>query len=187
MGALDTLWQNLDNEFAKVISRFKDEVAKLRVGAVDVENVKQIQVDAYGSMMPIYQIATVMSQGATTIVITPWDKKLLEHIAKALDAEFEDITPAVRGESVYLNFPPITEEKKKEFLKLISKNAENYRQQLRDIRNDYKKKLEDMKKDGDLPENDFYKAMEQLDETTRKFRDEIDSIYKAKEKQFDLG
>ncbi len=183
MGVVEELFKKLGKEYEELLSRYKDEIATLRVGAVDLEKVKNIEVDAYGTNMPVYQVATVMSQSALTIVITPWDKKLLDKIAEAVTSALKDVTPTIKGDAVYLNFPPLTEEKRKEYLKLISKLGEHFRQQLRDIRNRYKRQIEEANKSGEIPDSMIHKVLEKLDSLTRQFREEIDKIYGNKEKQ----
>ena len=183
MGAVDPVLNKAEQGFKEVVEKFKDEVATLRVGSADVEVVKNIMVEAYGSQMPLYQVATILAQSAVSMSITPWDKKLLEPIVEALSAKFKDITPTVKGDAVYLNFPPLTEEKKKEFLRFLSKVAEKYRQQLRDVRNDAKKELEALKKESQISDNEYYKAIEKLDALIRKYREEIEAVLQRKESQ----
>ena len=186
MATLDDLFNKAEKEFEEVIERFKEEVAKLSIGAADVQRVKEIQVNVYDTTMPIYQVASVLAPNAMTVVVTPWDKNILKQIAEALASELKDITPTIKDNAVYLNFPPITEEKKKEYLKLLSKIAERYRQQLRDVRNEFKKKLEQLHKEHSLPDNDFYKAIERLDELTREYRAKIDETVSKKEDQLNI-
>lgn len=183
MATVEEIFAKVREELEEIVQAFKDEIAKLRVGAVDVETVKNISVDVYDSSMPVYQLATVLAPNAMTVVVTPWDKNIIKDLADALSEALGDVNPVVKGESIYLNFPPITEEKKKEYLKLIGKIAEKYRQQLRDIRNEAKRKLEHLHKEGGLPDNDFYKALERLDELTRNYRQQIDDAYAKKEAQ----
>ncbi len=174
----------LELEMQEVVDKFHDEVARLRIGAVNIEVAKNINVDAYGSKMPLYQVATLSAPNAMTLIVTPWDKGLLKEIANAISEHYSsEISPTIKGESVYVNFPPITKEKQQEYLKLIKDLAEKYRQRLRDVRNEAKNKIEAGKQDGDVTEDAYYKAIEQLDDLTRKFVEKINSIYEGKKQE----
>ncbi len=180
MGDIDGFFKEVEQDYKEIVDRFKGEVDKLRLGNVNLEVAKNIQVEAYGSMVPLYQIASLSAPTAMTLVVTPWDKSLLKPIAEALAAAYNnEVTPTVKDNAVYVNFPPITKEKQLEYLKLIKDLAEKFRQRLRDLRNEAKSKLEDM----ELPEDLHFKAQERLDELTRKYTEEINSVYEDKKQQ----
>ncbi len=168
-------------EMDEVVDSFKHEVNKLRIGSVNIEAAKGIMVDAYGAKTPLYQVATLSAPSAMTLVVTPWDKSLLKNIAEAISEHFaHEVSPSIKSESVYVNFPPITKERQKEYLKIIKDTAEKYRQRLRDVRNDAKSKIETLKKDGDITEDDYYKYIEKLDKMIREHTDSIAEVYETK-------
>lgn len=184
MGDLDEFFEELNLELEEQVERFQNEVAKMRIGAVNIESAKQIQVEAYGSKVPLYQVATLSAPNAMTLIITPWDKNLLKDLADAISDYYgSDITPNIKDNAIYINFPPLTKERQMEYLKLIKKLAETYRQRLRDVRNEYKNKIEAAKQEGSLTEDDYYKAIERLDASTKKYVDEINSIYEKKKQE----
>jgi ribosome recycling factor len=181
MADLAQIWSDVDTDMQLAVESFKDEAQKMRAGSVNVDSLKNIQVMVYGAAMPMYQIATISTPSAATAIITPWDKANINAIAGAIQTELKgEINPSVKDNAVYLNFPPLTQEKKEQLTKILKDRSENYRQGLRDIRSTAKSKFEEMKKEGELPEDACYKAIEDLDETIKKYTDEINSIYEQK-------
>jgi ribosome recycling factor len=181
MADLAQVWSDVDTDMQLAVESFKEEAQKMRAGSVNMDAIKNIQVTAYGATMPLYQVATISAPSAATAVITPWDKGNIKAVADAVQADMKgEVMPSVKEDAIYLNFPPLTQEKKEEYTKLLKDRSENYRQGLRDIRQTAKSKLEELKKDGDLPEDDFFKSIEDLDETTKKFTDQINDIYEQK-------
>ncbi len=184
MADLAQIWSDLDTDMQLALEGFKEEAQKMRAGSVNVDQLKNIQVMAYGSAMPLYQVATISTPTAVTAIITPWDKGNLRAAADAIQSEMKgEVMPSVKDDAIYLNYPPITQEKKEAFTKLLKDKSENYRQGIRDIRQNAKSKFEDMKKEGALPEDAFFKALEDLDETTKKFTDLINEVYEQKKEQ----
>jgi ribosome recycling factor len=184
MADIASLQQDASIGMAEVIESFKIEMQKIRIGSVNVESIKNISVKAYGSYMPLYQVATITAPSAVSMVITPWDKGVLNDIANAISEEFKkEINPNIKDNSVYINFPPLTQEKKEEFVKIIKEKGEQFRQRLRDVRQDIKSNIEELKTSGDAPEDAVFKALEQLDETTKKFTEQIAELYEHKKEQ----
>ncbi|WKZ30199.1 MAG: ribosome-recycling factor [Candidatus Dojkabacteria bacterium] len=184
MADIATLQQQTTQEMTEVIESFKTEMQKIRIGSVNIEVVKNISVEAYGSYMPMYQVATITSPSAASMVITPWDKGLLNNIASAIGEEFKkEINPNIKDNSVFINFPPLTQEKKEEFVKVIKEKGEQFRQRLRDVRQEIKSDIEALKTNGEAPEDVVFKALEALDETTKKFTEQISEIYENKKEQ----
>jgi ribosome recycling factor len=181
MADLAQIWSDFDTDMQMAVESFKDEAQKMRAGSVNIDALKNIQIMVYGSAMPLYQVATISAPSAVTAIITPWDKANVNAISGAIQTEMKgEVNPAVREGSVYLNFPALTQEKKEQLIKLVKERSENFRQGLRDIRTAAKSKFEEMKKNGELPEDAFFKAIEDLDETTKKHTDSINAIYEQK-------
>ena len=181
MADLAQIWSDLDTDMQIAVESFKEEAQKMRAGSVNIDALKNIQVSAYGSAMQLYQMASISTPSAATAVITPWDKGNVQPIADAIQAEMKgEVTPSVKDSSIYLNFPLLTQEKKEEYTKILKDRSENFRQGLRDIRQTAKSKFEELKKEGELPEDALFKALEDLDETTEKFTEQINDIYEKK-------
>lgn len=181
MADLAQVWTDVDNDMELAVMAFQEEAQKMRAGAVNVDALKNTQVTVYGSSMPLYQVATISAPSAATAIITPWDKGNLKTIGDALTTELKnEVTPTVKEDAIYLNFPPLTQEKKEEYARLLKDRSESFRQRLREVRQTAKTKIEEMKKTGELPEDAMYKALEDLDETTKKYTDQINDIYDKK-------
>ena len=181
MADLAKIWSDLDTDMQIAVESFREEAQKMRAGSVNIDALKNIQVSAYGSALPLYQMASISTPSAATAVITPWDKRNVQPIADAIQAEMKgEVTPSVKDSSIYLNFPLLTQEKKEEYTKILKDRSENFRQGLRDIRQTAKSKFEELKKEGELPEDALFKALEDLDETTKKFTEQINDIYEKK-------
>lgn len=184
MADIAQVWSDLETDMQLAVESFKEEAQKMRAGSVNVDMLKNVQVLAYGASMPLYQVATISAPSAVTAIITPWDKANIKPVADSLQAELKgEVMPTVKDEAIYLNFPPLTQEKKEYFTKVLKDRSENFRQGLRDIRQTAKSKFEEMKKEGALPEDAFFKALEDLDETTKKYTEEINTIYETKKEQ----
>ena len=181
MADLAQVWSDVDTDMQLAIEAFKEEAQKMRAGGVNIETLKNVQVTVYGAQTPLYQVATISAHSVATAIITPWDKSNVQVIADALQADMKgEVMPSVKDCAIYLNFPPLTQEKKEQYTKILKDRSENFRQGLRDIRQTAKTKIEELKKNGDLPEDDMFKALEDLDETTKKFTEQINDIYEKK-------
>lgn len=184
MATVVEILENTSLKMMELVEAYKEELQKLRVGSANPEKVKNTQVDVYGNFMPLFQVATIAVPSAITVVITPWDKNNMKAIADALQKELAgEATPTVKDTSVYINYPPLTQEKKEEFVKILKDKAEQIRQRLRDVRQDAKSTLEDQKKNGELPEDSFFKAIEDLDEQIKKSSEEVNTLYEQKKEQ----
>ncbi len=167
----------------KSIEAYKNELDSVRAGRANPNVLSRIMVDYYGTPTPVNQIGSVSTPDARTIVIQPWDSSTLKNIEKAILASDIGITPANDGKVIRLVFPQPTEERRKELKKQVSKLGEDAKVAIRNIRRDAMDKAKDMKKNGEMTE-DEQKASEKLvQDVTDKFIKEIDSITSAKEKE----
>ena len=167
----------------KSIEAYKNELDSVRTGRANPNVLSRIMVDYYGTPTPVNQIGSVSTPDARTIVIQPWDSSTLKNIEKAILASDIGITPANDGKVIRLAFPQPTEERRKELKKQVSKLGEDAKVAIRNIRRDAMDKAKDMKKNGEMTE-DEQKASEKLvQDVTDKFIKEIDVITSAKEKE----
>jgi len=184
MADINNLLAESRQEMSQVIDSYNIELQKIRVGAVNVEVIKAISVEVYGSYIPLFQVATISSPSANTVIITPWDKSNLRNIGSAIEAEFKgEVNPNIKDDAVYLNFPPLTQEKKEEFVKFLKEKSEQFRQRLRDVRQTFKSLLDEMKKNSEAPEDEIFRGLEELDKITKEFTEKINELYEAKKTQ----
>ena len=178
---LDT--KDLELRMRKTIDSYKNELDTVRAGRANPNILSRINVDYYGSPTPINQIGSVSIPDARTIVIQPWDSSTLKGIEKAILASDIGITPVNDGKVIRLAFPQPTEDRRKELKKQVSKMGEDAKVAIRNIRRDGIDKAKDMKKKGDMTEDEQKASEKSVQDITDKFIKEIDSITSAKEKE----
>ena len=178
---LDT--KEFENKMKKSIESYKYELGSIRAGRANASVLDRINVDYYGVPTPVTQIGTVSSPDARTIVIQPWDSSTLKGIEKALLASDLGITPANDGKIIRLVFPQLTEDRRKELKKQVSKMGEDAKVAIRNIRRDAMDKAKDMKKNGEMTEDEQKASEKSIQDLTDKFIKEIDAITASKEKE----
>ncbi len=171
------------NEFQASIEHFKTDIASLRTGRVSPSVLDEIMVDAYGSMMPLIQLASIAAPEPRLITIQPWDKAVTKSIEQAIQKSELNLQPIVDRDTIRLNFPALTEEKRKELVKILSQKAEAARVSMRQKREKLRDQISSDHKDGAMGEDEKFKAMEELDKIIKEFHDQIKAISEAKEKE----
>ena len=166
----------------KSVAHLEVELQKIRAGKASPALVDGITVDYYGTQTPINQVANIMTQDAKTLVIQPWEKKMISPISKAVMAANIGITPMEDGEFIRLNLPPLTEETRHDFVKRVKAIGEDSKIGLRTARHDVISEIKLMKKDG-LEEDIAKRAEDKIDELTKKYYNLVDEHIKAKEDQ----
>ena len=167
----------------KSVKAFQSEIARVRTGRASVALLDGVKVDYYGSTMPLNQMATITVAEARLIVIQPWDPSAIGAIEKAIQRSDLGLTPVNDGKVIRISIPPLTEERRKELVKMVRKMAEEARVAIRNIRRDILDDLKKMKKEGELAEDDFYRAQDQLQKITDEHIEKIDKILETKEKE----
>lgn len=172
-----------EEKMKKSVEAVERDFGAVRAGRANASVLNRIQVDYYGTPTPIQQIAAVASPDPRTLLITPWDASALKGIEKAIQESDLGINPQNDGKSIRLAFPQLTEERRKELAKEISKMAEESKIAVRNIRRDAMDKLKTMKKNSELTEDDLNKAEKKTQELTDRFCKEIDAIQTKKNKE----
>ncbi|HHI97050.1 MAG TPA: ribosome recycling factor [Thermodesulfatator atlanticus] len=176
------LLEDAKRRMAKSVETFKNEVARVRTGRASVALLDGIKVDYYGTQMPLNQMATITVQDARLIVVQPWDVSAISAIEKAIQRAELGLNPVNDGKIIRISVPPLTEERRKELVKMVRKMAEEARVAVRNVRRDILNDLKDLKKEGEISEDDFYRAQEQLQKITDEYIGKIDDILAQKEK-----
>ncbi len=166
----------------KAVSHLQHEMMKLRAGKANPQILDGVHVDYYGASTPLSQIANINTPDAKSLVIQPWEKKMIDAIEKALLAANIGITPMNNGEVVRLNFPPLTEERRKLLVKQVKHESENGKVSIRNARRDAIEEFKKMQKDG-LPEDVAKTAEERVDKLTEAYYKKIDEVIALKEKE----
>jgi ribosome recycling factor len=167
----------------KAVSHLQQEFAGIRTGRATPGLVEKLKVDAYGSELPLQQLAGISVPEPRMLVISPYDKGSMKAIEKAIQASDLGINPSNDGQVVRLVFPPLTEDRRKELVKLVKQRAEEGRVAVRNIRRQARHDLEALEKDGDLSKNDLDRAEKDLEKLTHSVVDDVDQMLEHKEQE----
>ena len=178
----DTL-QETKERMGKTITALENELKRVRTGRASVSLLDGIRVDYYGTQTPLNQMASLSVPESRLIVIQPWDVSAIKDIEKAILKSDLGLTPSSDGKLIRISIPPLTEERRKELVKVVSKMCEEHKIAARNIRRDSNELLKGFKKDGDLSEVDAFKGQDSVQKITDDFIAKIDEIYKEKEKE----
>ncbi|MDD4995376.1 MAG: ribosome recycling factor [Patescibacteria group bacterium] len=172
-----------EEEFKKVIEHFRTDISSLRTGRANPALVENIQIKAYGSMMEIKGLASITIPDPKTIVIDPWDKSILKDVEKGITEANIGINPVVDGTIVRLSMPLMTEENRKEMVKILKQKSEQSRVSLRGIREKVKNAIIQAEEAKEISEDERFRAQEDLDKYVGGFNSEIDKMTEEKEKE----
>ncbi len=175
--------KNAESKMEKAIAVLQSDLAAIRAGRANPAILDKVTVEYYGVPTPIQQVGTVAVPEPRTITIQPWDSSILGDIEKAILKSDIGINPNNDGKTIRLNFPPLTEERRKELVKGISKRGEECKVAVRNVRRDALEGFKKQKKDGEITEDDLKNLETQIQKLTDKFVAQIDSIVSAKEKE----
>ncbi len=167
----------------KSIEAFKAELLKIRTGRAHVSLLNHITVDFYGSEVPIGQAANLTVEDARTLAVTPWDKSMVPVIEKAIMSSDLGLNPSTAGAVIRVPMPPLTEERRRELVKVVRELAENARIAVRNIRRDANNDLKSLLKDKDISEDEDHKGQELIQQVTNHSTDEIETLLQTKEKE----
>ena len=167
----------------KTLEHLDEEFGAVRAGRANAKVLDRITVEYYGSETPLNGVATISSPDARTLVISPWDTKLLKDIQKAIQASDLGINPQNDGRAIRLVFPPLTEERRKDLVKQTKKYAEEAKVAIRNIRRDAIDKFKKQQKASEITEDDYKDAEKGIQKLTDDFIKEIDKIAEKKEKE----
>lgn len=168
----------------EALAHFEEELKKIRTGRANASMVDGVFVEAYGTMMPLNQVASIQATDATLIVITPFDPTTLNAISEAIRSNHSlGLNPADDGKVVRVPIPPLTEERRKEFAKLIGEKAEQAKISLRNTRHDALDDEKKREKSSEISKDDLYDSEQELNKMIEKFNSKIDSLSKQKESE----
>ena len=172
-----------ESKMQKTIEVLESEFATIRVGRASARVLDKITVSYYGSPTGIDGVATVKTPDARTLLIQPWETSMLKEIEKAIAASDLGITPQNDGKAIRLNFPPLTEERRKEFTKKTAKMGEEAKVAIRNLRRDAVDQVKKEQKKSEITEDELKKAEKDIQDLTDKFVKKVDEAVSAKEKE----
>ena len=176
-------YKEFENKMKKSCEALSTQLATIRAGRANAAVLDQIQVDYYGVPTPIQQVASIATPDPRSLLIQPWDNKLLKGIEKAILASDLGINPQNDGRCIRLVFPPLTEERRRDLVKQTKKYAEESKVAIRNIRRDAIEKFKKQQKSSEMTEDDYKIAEKDIQKLTDDYIKEIDKIADAKEKE----
>jgi len=170
-----------EHKMKRSVEAFKADLGKVRTGRAHTGLLDHISVDYYGTQTPINQVANVTLLDARTIGVTPWEKKMAGAIEKAIRDSDLGLNPGTVGETVRVPMPALTEERRKELIKLVRHEAENARVAVRNLRRDANAALKEAFKKKEISENDERRAQDEVQKLTDRYIAEVDKLLQHKE------
>ncbi len=171
------------DKMAKTVEHLDEQLARVRAGKANPKILDGITMEYYGSMMPLSQVATVTVPDAKNIVITPWDKKIIPEIERAIINSPLGITPENNGEVIRLGIPPLTEDRRRDLVKQVKADAEDAKVSIRNSRREANDQIKKAVKNDGVPEDMGKDAEAEVQKLHDKFIKQIDEVFAAKEKE----
>ena len=181
---LNDVIKDLQAGFDKAIDSFKRDLTKVRTGRANIAMLDGVRVEYYGTSTPLNQVSTLNVPDPRLITVKPWEKSLIPVIEKAIKAQSDlGLNPTSDGELVRIPIPPLTQERRKDLVKMIKKLAEETKVALRNARREANETLKEFTDSGDVTEDDERKGLKQIQDLTDKFTGTVDEIVGKKEKE----
>ena len=172
-----------ESKMNTTIELYANELKSIRTGRANIGILDSIKVEYYGEHMPLNQVATLSTPDSHTIIIDPWDKSIIKEIEKEIEKSNIGIKPSNDGNVIRLPIPPLSEERRKEFVKLAKKKAEDFKIAIRNVRREANENIKKLEKDKVISEDDSKKGSDKVQQLTDKFIEKIDKMFQVKEKE----
>lgn len=179
----EEVFADAKDRMSKALKALEGNFSRVRTGRASLALLDGVRVDYYGSSMPLNQVASLSVPEPRTILISPWDAKVIGEIERAILKSELGLTPINDGKVVRINIPALTEERRRELAKVVRKMAEESKVAVRNIRRDANELLKDLKKEKEISEDDLFRAQEDVQKFTDEFIKKIDGALAAKEKE----
>ena len=170
-------------KMGKAIAHLRDELGSIRTGRASPALLSRITVDYYGAVVPLNQLASFSVPEPRQLVVQPFDKNAVRAIEKAIQSSDLGITPSNDGSLIRLSFPPLTEERRRDLVKVVHQRAEEGRVAVRNVRRHHKEELERIEREGGMSEDDLGRAEKELQKVTDQYVAEIDEMQRHKEQE----
>lgn len=179
----EALLKELKEHMDKSIQALHRDLNGIRTGRASISLLDSVKVDYYGTLTPLNQIATVSTPESRLITIQPWDSNIIETIEKAIQKSELGLNPMSDGKIIRISIPNLSEERRKELVKVVKKMVEDYKVVLRNQRRNINEKLKKMKKEKEISEDDYFKQHDEVQKITDEYILQCDNILTAKEKE----
>jgi ribosome recycling factor len=180
---LDDIKKDAAARMAKCVQTFQADLKKLRTGRAHPSLIEHLKVDYYGSEVPLQQVASISVEEGRTLVVSPWEKSVVQAIEKAIHKSDLGLNPATAGTVIRITMPPLTEERRRDLTKVVRHDAENARVAVRNVRRDVMADIKEMLKEKLLSQDDERRAETDVQKLTDKHVADIDHALAGKEKE----
>ena len=180
---LDEIKKDAGERMSKSVAALKSELTKIRTGRAHTSLLDHITVEYYGSQVPLNQVSNVNVEDSRTLTVTPWEKEMVPVIEKAIMASDLGLNPATAGTVIRVPLPPLTEERRKDMIRVVRNEAEGGRIAVRNIRRDAIHDVKDLMKEKMIGEDDEHRAEDEIQVITDKYIAEIDALLADKESE----
>jgi len=180
---LDDIKKDATSRMGKCVETFQADLKKLRTGRAHPSLIENMKVDYYGSDTPLKQVANISVEDARTLVVSPWEKSMVQAIEKAIHKSDLGLNPMSAGSVIRIPLPPLTEERRRDITKVVRADAENARVAVRNVRRDVMNELKEMLKEKMISQDDDRRAHDEVQELTDRHVAEIDQLRAEKEKE----
>src|SRR6187455_2917769 len=180
---LDDIKKDAATRMGKCVENFQADLKKLRTGRAHPSLIENLKVDYYGTDTPLKQVANISVEDARTLVVSPWEKTMVQAIEKAIHKSDLGLTPMTAGTVIRIPMPPLTEERRREFTKVVRHDAENARVAVRNVRRDVMNDIKEMLKEKMISQDDDRRAHDEVQKLTDRHVAEIDQLLAEKEKE----
>ena len=179
---INDIKQDAEKRMKKTVESLQHDLTKIRTGRANASLLDHVQVDYYGNLTPLNQIANVTSSDSRTLMVTPWEKSMVAAVEKAILTSDLGLNPSTNGNAVRVPMPALTEERRKELIKVVRSEGEQGRVAIRNIRRDANNSLKELVKDKAISDDDERRATEIVQKITDKYIADVDAVLQAKEK-----
>ncbi|HAT8223904.1 TPA: ribosome recycling factor, partial [Legionella pneumophila] len=178
---INEIKQDSEKRMKKTIEALHTDMSKIRTGRANASLLDHVMVDYYGSPTPLSQVANITTSDSRTILVTPWEKSMVAAIEKAILNSDLGLNPATAGTAIRVPMPPLTEERRKELIKVVRHEGEQGRVSIRNIRRDANNQLKELVKEKAISEDDERRAAEAIQKLTDRYISEVDAVLAEKE------
>jgi len=180
---IDDIKADASTRMGKSVESFKHELGKIRTGRAHASLLDQVSVEYYGSPVPINQVANVISEDSRTLLVTPWEKDMVKAVEKAILTSDLGLNPSTAGTAIRVPMPPLTEERRRDLVKVVKGEAENGKIAIRNIRRDANNDLKELLKEKEISEDDERRGQDIIQKLTDKYIEEVDKLLAVKEQE----
>jgi len=180
---LDDLKKDARERMAKCVQNFQSDLKKLRTGRAHPSLIEHLRVDYYGSEVPLQQVASISVEDGRTLVVSPWEKTVVQAIEKAIHKSDLGLNPMTAGTIIRIPMPPLTEERRRDITKVLRHDAENARVAVRNVRRDVMNDIKELLKEKLVSQDDERRAEVEVQKLTDKYVADVDQLLAAKEKE----